>query len=872
MPNTSLDQMLKKVKEKFVRNEDLKERKYPYQSQALPKGPDPVWQKYIPKGTKSSVNIIKSFTGIGSYAHPIDPNGAAGPNHYMAAINVYYNIYDKNGNSISGDNMNTLFNGVDGSNNNDGDPIILYDDLAGRWLAAEFSISSQPYHMLIAVSATDDPTGQWYAYSFVMPGFPDYMKFGVWPDGYYMATNTPDNDDVFAFERSVMLTGGNNPQMLSFDNPNRPNSGFHCIMPLDNDGQAAPSGTPGQFITINDDAWNGGSDQLWLFELHADWNTPSNSTFARTQTINVPAFESELGGSSQYNYQDNIPQPGTSMKLDGIPQILMFRAQYRNFGNEQTIVACHTVDVDGTNHAGIRWYELTNTGNGWSIRQTGTYAPDNDNRWMGSIAMNANHEIALGYSVSSSNTYPSIRIAGQSAAEHANASGVLDIPETEIAAATISKTDDDRWGDYSEMSVDPSDDNTFWYASTLLSTYNNDVVSYIHIASFRFSDLGNPINLTANAVSDNEIDLSWSLNSNNDPALVAWSPTGNFGTPTNGTTYSPGDAIPGGGTVLYYGSGTSYNHTGLQANTTYYYKAWSHLSSGDYSPGVTASATTSSGPVNTFPFTWDFESSADYTTSFSPWTTYDGDADSTYGSSDCDYPGEGNPLAYMAFNTSDCWEGTVGGSAHSGVRVGMAICPRPDQNNNIDASDDWFISPQLQLGTNSSFSFWAMSPKPGNWGNDEFQVMVSTTDNNPSSFTAISSVTEAPAQWQQFTYDLSQYDNQNIYVAIRHTSTDKFMLWIDDLEINSTVITNNNENTISDLTIIPNPVTSQMEIKSGKTIQTINIMGLDGKTVIRKDVNTHDYRINLDNLSQGIYFLKAEFTDGTYKVQKFVKK
>jgi hypothetical protein len=865
MPQVSISDVLKKAKEEFERNEDLKDRQYPYQSTALPKGEDPVWQKYIPKGVKNSIEIINQFGGVGSYSHPIDPNGAAGPNHYMMGINVYYQIFDKNGNSITNGDFNTLFNNVTGSDNNDGDPIVLYDDLDDRWLVAEFSISSQPYHMLIAFSATNDPTGQWYAYSFEMPGFPDYMKFGIWPDGLYMATNTYNDDDVFAFEKSVMLNGGSNPTMLSFDNPYRPASGFHCIMPLDNDGDAAPAGTPGQFITINDDAWGGGSDALWLFELHADWNTPSNSTFARTQVINVPAFESELGGSSQYNYQDNIPQPGTNMKLDGIPQILMFRAQYRNFGNEQTIVACHTVDVDGSNHAGIRWYELTNTGSGWSLRQAGTYAPDNEHRWMGSIAMNGNHEIALGYSLSSTNTYPSIRIVGQSAAEHANASGILDIPETNVITSDVSKTGDDRWGDYSEMSVDPSDDRTFWYIGTVLSSQYSDAM-FPYIVSFRFQDQGDPVNLTANAVSENEIDLSWNLNDNNDPVLLAWSPNGTFGTPQNGTTYSPGDAIPGGGTVLYYGTNTSFNHTGLQENTTYYYKAWSYLPSNEYSPGVTTNATTPSGPINSFPFTLDFENSTDYTTVFAPWTTVDGDGKATYGSSDCDFPGEQSAFAYMAFNTSDCWESTVGGSAHSGVRVGMAVCPS-DQSQ----SDDWFISPQLELGTNSSFSFWAMSPKPGSWGNDEFEVLVSTTDNNPSSFTAISSVTEAPASWQQFTYDLSAYDNQSVYVAIHHVSTDKFLLWIDDLEVNSTVVVDNNNSNLANLIVMPNPASESVKISAPQVINNVILTSLEGKTILNRTINAATTNINITSLSKGIYLLKVVYKDGTSEIKKLVK-
>jgi hypothetical protein len=768
----------KEAESDFERNEELRERNYPNAANALPKGPDPVWQKSIPSTKSITPEILLDFDGGSGQGYPTDVNGSAGPNHYMQAYNLQYMIFDKDGNTVAGPtDMNTLFNGVTGAQYNDGDPIVLYDENADRWFAAEFSVSGNNDYMLIAVSVTNDPTGQWYAYSFDVDDMPDYMKFGVWRDGYYMADNNSSGNDIYVFERDVMLQGGSNPKMVGFDNPNRPNSGFHTLQPLDNDGQFAPDGTPGMFITINDDAWGGGGDELWLFELNVDWNNTSNSTFQRTQVISVPSFDSEFNTSS---YMDDITQEGTSQKLDAIPQVLMYRAQYRNFGNEQTIVACHTVDVDGTDHAGIRWYELTNTGSGWTLRQSGTYAPDATNRWMGSIAMNSHHQIAIAYSVAGSNTYTGLRLAGQSAAEHANASGVLDIPETVIVDGQGAQTNTNRWGDYFEMSVDPTDDFTFWFTGQYVSSSTS---LQTRVVEFRFPELGDPINLSANAVSDSEIDVTWGLNDNNDPVLLAWSPDGTFGTPQNGTTYSPGDTISGGGIVLYYGTNTSYNHTGLQPSTTYYYKAWSYLSTNEYSPGVVANATTEASPVTSYPFTWDFENSSDWTTSFDPWTTVDGDGKSTYQSSDCDWPGEGSAFAYMAFNTADCWESSQGDAAHSGVRVGMADCP-----SDASQSDDWFISPKLQLGTNSTFSFWALSPKPGSWGDDEFEVLVSTTDNNPSSFTAISQVTAAPdTGWAQFTYDLSAYDNQEIYVAIHHVSTDKFMLWIDDLEVNSTI-------------------------------------------------------------------------------------
>ena len=445
---------------KVKRNQDLKFRNYPFYEEIKLDGPDPGLQSEM--GTKMSfMGIIQNWSGQSSYTNPPDDNGTAGPNHYMQTINTKYTIYNKTGTLLAGPtNLNVFFSGLPGGNHNDGDPIILFDEQAQRWLMAEFAGAwSNPDYMLIAVSQTDDPTGLWDAWSFLMNGFPDYMKFGVWRDGYYMGTNTYSGDDIYVFERDVMLAGGSSPQVVQFNNPNRPNSGFHCVLPMDNDGAFAPAGTPGQFITINDNAW-GGQDQLWIFELDVDWVTPGNSTFSRVQQLSVASFDSNFGST-----WENIAQPGTSQKLDAINQILMHRAQYRNFSGSQHVVCNHTVDVDATDHAGIRWYELEYDGADWEVRQFGTYAPDGDSRWMGSIAMNGDHEIGLGYSVSSSSTYPSIRYTGQSASENASASGILDIAETSIQAGAASQTSSERWGDYSNLAVDADDDHTFWFTT-----------------------------------------------------------------------------------------------------------------------------------------------------------------------------------------------------------------------------------------------------------------------------------------------------------------------------------------------------------------------------------------------------------------------
>jgi PKD repeat protein len=438
-------------------------------------GPDPVWQKQN-GWLQSPKALINNYVGQSSPYLPSDANGTVGPNHYMQTVNTTFAVYDKVGNLVAGPTaMNTLFSGVPGSSYNDGDPLILFDEQAQKWLAVEFSISGSPYYMLIAVSQTNDPTGAWWRWSFVMNGIPDYEKMGVWHDGYYMGTNygqlTSSYDDVYVFERSAMITGAASPQMVAFHNSNKPAQAFHCIMPLDADGASAPASSPGQFITINDNAWSG-SDELRIYELDVNWTTPSSSTFIMTQQIPVASFDSQF--NETWGVGD-IAQQGTSNLVDAQNYTLMTRGQYKNWGTSQSIVCCHTVDVDNTNHAGQRWYELEKTSQSdasWAIRQQGTYAPDAHSRFNGSVAINDNHEIAIGYSISSSSMSPNIRYTGQSASSNAAANGLMDIAESaNLAQLTAqSQTSYSRWGDYSLMTIDPVDGVTFWYTTEYYSS------------------------------------------------------------------------------------------------------------------------------------------------------------------------------------------------------------------------------------------------------------------------------------------------------------------------------------------------------------------------------------------------------------------
>jgi len=320
------------------------------------------------------------------------------------------------------------------------------------------------------------------------------------------------------------------------------------------------------------------------------------------------------------------------------------------------------------------------------------------------------------------------------------------------------------------------------------------------------SGVNNPQNFVATSISQSQINLSWSLNSSNNPVLLVYNTTNTFGTPTSGTNYNVGQTINGGGTVIYKGSNTSFAHTGLNSNTTYYYKIFSIMTGNTYSTGVTAQATTLPEPISGFSL--DFEACANWSTDFTPWTSYDGDGKTTYQSADCDFTGEGTAFGFMAFNPSlaGCFD------THGGERCGVSICPADGTESN-----DWIISPQIQMNNNGSISFWVKSPKPGTWGNETYDVLVSTTNNQPSSFTAIATDEIAPASWTQKTYSLSAYNNQAIYVAIRHRATDKFMMMIDDIVIDTGTVSPTNP--VASFTYSPSNICQGAQVQFTNTSQ-----------------------------------------------------
>ncbi|HBL27659.1 MAG TPA: hypothetical protein DD490_12550, partial [Acidobacteria bacterium] len=431
------------------------------------------------------------------------------------------------------------------------------DQLADRWFLSEFSNSGN--RMCVYISQTSDPiSGGWFAYQFTAPSFPDYPKFGVWPDAYYASSNE-SSPAAYAFDRIQMLAGS--PATAQrFSAPDLAAFGFQALIPADADGATPPpGGAPNPFMRHRDDeAHNAGSndttrDFLEIWNYHVDFATPANSTFTGPVNIPVTSFDSELCGFTSFNC---FPQQGSGTTLDPLREVVMNRLQYRNFGTHQTLVGNFVTDVDGTNHGGIRWFELRNTGSGWSVHQEGTYAPDVHSRWMGSAAMDGGGNIAVGYSVSSTTMFPSIRYTGRRASQPL---GTVE-PEISIIAGTAANGSN-RWGDYAALAVDPVDDSTFW-----MTTQYSPASSWAtRIATFKLcTPPGTPTIGTATAAAPNRIDVTWTNGTPPSTSFNVYRATGTCAAPGPFTQIATGLAgSPHQDTTVSGGLTYAYRVTGI---------------------------------------------------------------------------------------------------------------------------------------------------------------------------------------------------------------------------------------------------------------------------------------------------------------------
>jgi hypothetical protein len=573
-------------------------RRYPQRSstaQVL----DPVHQSSAP--VLLSPVLIQNFAGVGQgfsgpngtfsvTGAPPDTNGDVGPNHYVQTVNQDLMIWDKIGTKLHGPlPINSLFQSLGGlcAADNDGDPVVLYDNAANRWFISQFAVTNPNpnYHQCIAVSQTADPAGAYYTYDFTYSAFNDYGKAGVWRDAYYFTYNMFTGGTTFAgakicaFDRTAMLSGAAATQQC-FDT----STSYGGLLPADIDGARQPAAGEPEFIV----GLGTTATTLALWKFHVDFATPANSTFSGPTTLNVASYAEACNGGTC------IPQSGTSQQLDSLADRMMYRLAYRNFADgHESLVVNHSVTAGSS--TGVRWYEIRSPNTTPVVYQQGTFAPDSRFRWMGSAAMDGSGGIALGYSVSSSSVHPGIYVTGRNAAD---ALGTMTQGETSLIVGGGSQTGTQalsRWGDYSNLTIDP-DDCTFWFTTEYIpsnGTFNWET----QVGSFKLSGCGGTPPANDFSISASPSSLSLIQGTSGTSAISTAVTSGAAGTVTLAAS-----GVPAGATaslnptsVTAGGSSTLTVNTGTAAAGNYTITVTGTEGSASHATAVALSVTASGG-------------------------------------------------------------------------------------------------------------------------------------------------------------------------------------------------------------------------------------------------------------------------------------
>jgi hypothetical protein len=797
---------------------------------------DPVRQRTAISGPVFAPVVSLGFEGLGNGQYgfsvtsaPPDTNGAVGATQYVQWVNTSFAIFNKStGALVSGPTPgNTLWSGFGGGcqSNNDGDPIVLYDKLANRWVFSQFSVTTTPYLQCIAVSTTSDATGTYNRYSFQYNNFDDYPKMGVWPDAYYETFNMFNGNnfvgtDACAYDRNAMLNGTAATQICF-----QQGSGVGGVLPADLDGTTPPpAGSPNYMLYF-------GTNSLNLFQFHVNFTTPSASSFTGPTVIPVAAFTPLCNGGTC------VPQPGTSNQLDSLADRLMYRLAYRNFGNHESLVVNQSV-VAGSG-GGIRWYEIQNPSGTPTVAQQSTFAPDSNYRWMGSIAMDKSGDIAVGYSVSSSSLDPSIRFAGRIPTDPTS---TLEAETNVVTGTGVQNGGLTRWGDYSAMSVDPVDDCTFWYTQEYIKT-SGSFNWNTRIANFKFSNCGTSGGLTAS--------LS--------PSSLT------FASQTVGTT-SPAQPV----TLTNNGPG-SLTITSIATSGDY---AQSNNCGSSLAATASCTINVTFKPTATGTRTGTL-TVADNATNSPQTTSLTGTGTSAGGG--C----TPNTLSNGGFETGDlsCW--TAGGvllpktstvQKHSGTYsalLGGAAQPEPNGDSSIYQT----ISVPSTVSTATlTFWYWPSSTDTITYDWQEAQVR----NTSGAMLAQIFKVCSNAQVWTQVTFNLTPYKGQTIQLYFNAHGDgygDLTYMYLDDVSVTTTTSTDTtaptttvtapaNNSTVSGTTTVTatgsdvdNPTLSKMEIYIDGKLATSNA-----------NANSISYSWNTTTVSNGSHTIFSKAYDAANNV------
>ena len=485
--------------EAFKKNKFKKNRKTPNNfhnrtARKLPnpelehQGVDPLRSLLKSSSASAELEILVNRNGISIGSRPHDPTGSIGENYYLQAVNATsIRVFNKDGTVVKSFSGNTLWSELNLTSR--GDPIIVYDQELSKWIITEFTDETS---LLIAVSETSDPLGSYYVYEFVAPNFPDYPKYGIWNDHFVVTTNElgPGQLHQYFIDRHALMRGDDEVRMqrASLQGTLQLESPILITVPVDYEGNTLPSDPRPMVLRLNDSSWGQSSeDGINIYHFSIDYDDPTNTTFETNFIATTPYDGYPCTGPgfdpSPENYFDCLPQKD-GINITAIPETIMNTVQFRDFGTHESIVLAFITDVtNGENLSGIRWMELRKypEEGQWTLYQEGTYSPDDTvHRFLPSIAIDRAGCISIAYSTTSEDEYVGLRMTGRCADDPI---GEMTVPEFTIVDGLGTLESLNRYGDYSHMSVDPTDELTMWFTSE----YAGNGLAQTRIISFRLT-------------------------------------------------------------------------------------------------------------------------------------------------------------------------------------------------------------------------------------------------------------------------------------------------------------------------------------------------------------------------------------------------
>jgi hypothetical protein len=431
---------------------------------------------------QQEITVVANFDGIAADGTaPPDPAGKAGTTQFVQWVNTEFAVYDKNTGALlqAPRQGNSLWKRGPCAATNSGSPMVAFDKQARRWVLAQLALSATAYYC-VAVSATDDATGNYHLYAFPFPAnqTPSTPRLAVWPDAYYASFNLQSGSKsvpfVVAYDRTNMLAGLTARTPISFLPAART-----YMLPGDFDGTQPPAlGEPAFYAVL------GGPNLINLYHFHVDFANPPASTF--TSGGQVPITSKGLGCSRNPPLwqSSTVPQPATTVKLDAHADQLMYRLAWRNVNQVEHLVTNQTVILsDNPPVAGIVWYDIVIQAGGPVLAQQGTVADPANSHWIGSLGQDKNGDIALAFDVSSSSVFPSIAVTTRLATDPA---GTMTTP-VYLVQGGGSQTNTSKWGTHSDLSVDPTDDCLFWVTSEYVKATASGFDWDTRITSLRFN-------------------------------------------------------------------------------------------------------------------------------------------------------------------------------------------------------------------------------------------------------------------------------------------------------------------------------------------------------------------------------------------------